>query len=74
MFHKLQFLSAYCLDLQMPRKARLERVRISKGEVIKAAVRPYVQETENGPVEVADLHLPGDGTLLAVPMKFFRFV
>ena len=73
-YHKLQFRATARFDLQVPGKARLEQLRIEKGEVLQAEVRPYVQETEAGPVEVADLHLPGDGTILTVPMKSFRFV
>jgi len=60
-------------DLQMPKKARLEQIVIKEGEIIEARVRPYVQETQDGPVEVADLDLPGDGTLLAVRMELFCF-
>jgi hypothetical protein len=74
MYHRLQFQAAYCLDLRVSGKARLEQLLIQEGEVIDAQVRPYVQETDEGPVEVADLYLPGDGALLAVPMGHFQFV
>lgn len=74
MYHRLQFQASYWLDLQMAGKSRLEQLLIREGEVIEAVVRPYVQETDDGPVEVADLHLAGDGTLLAVPMATFQFV
>jgi hypothetical protein len=74
MYHRLQFLGTNRIDLRVPGKARLEQLLIRRGEIIEAVVRPYVEETEDGPLEVADLHLPGDGTLLAVPMKCFQFV
>jgi len=73
MYHRLQFLVNHQFDLQMPKKARLEQIVIKEGEIIEARVRPYVQETQDGPVEVADLDLPGDGTLLAVRMELFCF-
>ncbi|OAI45073.1 hypothetical protein AYO44_13195 [Planctomycetaceae bacterium SCGC AG-212-F19] len=73
MYHRLQFLVNHQLDLQMPKKARLEQLIVKQGEIIEARVRPYVQETQEGPVEMADLELPGDGTLLAVRMELFCF-
>jgi hypothetical protein len=73
MYHRLQFLVNHQFDLQMPKKARLEQIVVKEGEIIEARVRPYVQETQDGPVEVADLDLPGDGTLLAVRMELFCF-
>ena len=74
MYHRLRFLATYQLDLRMPGKARMEQLLIRERDIIEAQVKPYVQETADGPVEVADLHLPGDGTLVAVPMGCFQFV
>jgi hypothetical protein len=74
MYHQIQFRASYQVDLQVPDKPRLERLLIKQGEVIEAQVRPYVVETSDGPMEVADLQLAGDGTLLAVPMEYFCFV
>jgi hypothetical protein len=74
MYHRLQFRATYRLDLQVPGKARLEQVLIRKGEIIEAEVQPCVEHTDDGPVEVANLHLAGDGTLLAVPMDYFQFM
>ena len=73
MYHRLEFLASYQLDLHLPGKPRLEQLVIRQGEIISAQVQPFVQETEDGPVEMANLHLPGDGTLLSVPMASFRF-
>lgn len=73
MTHQLKFRGDYRLDLQVPGKSRLEQVAVQQGDVIEAQVRPYVQEGDNGPVEVADLQLDGDGALIGVPMGCFRF-
>ncbi len=72
MNHRLLFRGDYELDLQVPGKARLEKVKVRAGEVIAAKVRPYIAETPDGPVEIADLQLAG-GTLLAVRMECFAF-
>lgn len=74
MTHRLEFLSTHQLDLQLRGKPRLEQLLIKKGEVLEANVRPYVCEGADGPMEVADLELPYDGTLLTVPMSSFRFL
>ncbi len=71
MYHRLHFRGNHQVDLHIPGKARLERVLIKQDTVIEAVVRPFVHETEKGPVEVADLYLPGDGVLRAVCMKYF---
>jgi hypothetical protein len=74
MYHKLRFRDHYEIDLQVPGKGRLEQLVVQKNEVIEAQVQPLIVETEQGPVEAAHLHLPGDGTLLFVPMECFEFI
>jgi hypothetical protein len=73
MYHRLKFLANYRLDLLMPGQTRLEQLMIRESEVIEAQVRPHVQETQDGPVEVADLYMPQEGTLIDVPMACFQF-
>ena len=72
MHHRLLFRGDYELDLQVPGKTRLEKIMMRDGEVVEASVRPRVQESKDGPVEVADLQL-GGGTLLGVRMECFQF-
>jgi hypothetical protein len=74
MLHHLLFRADCRLDLQAHGRQRLERVRVRAGEVIEAKVRPYIHETEDGPVEMADLHLGDEAVLLGVPMARFQFV
>lgn len=74
MFHTIQFCTPFVADLQISPKQRLERLRIRPGTSFQAIVRPYVIETDVGPVEVADLVLDDGTVALAVPFKRFRFV
>ncbi len=73
MFHTLLFRVRYLSDLQRRGKARLERVQLEAGSLVRARVRPGVKETPRGPVEVADLDCDGD-VLLGVPFAAFQFV
>lgn len=74
MYHKVRFRASRELDMQIRGRPRLEQVKVRKGDVIEAHVRPYIQETDAGPVETADLMLGDEGTLVGVPMEWFRFV
>jgi hypothetical protein len=74
MLHQLRFRADCQIDYQGQPKARLERVKVRTGEVIEARVRPYVEETAEGPVEFADLQLGSNCTFLAVRMEHFQFV
>jgi hypothetical protein len=73
MTYHLRFRDTCRVDLQIRGKPRLERVKIRSGEVIEAHVRPFVQETDNGPIEMADLFLGAEGVLRGVPMACFQF-
>ncbi len=73
MFHSLRFRVPYVSDLQHSGMARLERVQVEAGFVLRARVRPWVKQTPRGPVELADLDSDGD-VLLAVPFAVFQFV
>lgn len=73
MYHKLRFHVDYNADLYMKGKSRLEQVIFRAGEIVEAQVRPFIIETDEGPVETADLFLAGDGTLLEVRMEYFSF-
>jgi hypothetical protein len=80
MFHRLQIRENLLADLRVPGKPRLEQLMLRAGETIEAQVRSYVRETDEGPVECADLFLNADlfltsgETLLDVRMEFFRFI
>jgi hypothetical protein len=73
-YHTIQFAVEYEATLEVSRKLPLERVRIHKGDRVDAQLRPHVVETDDGPVEVADLFF-ADGTATRnVPFGSFAFV
>jgi hypothetical protein len=74
MFHLIEFSRPIALDLDVSPKLRLERLRVLEGMRVYALPRPYVVETDQGPVEVADLYFE-DGTVTrGVRCEHFRFV
>ncbi len=74
MYHTLEVAVAFTAELQTSPQHWLERPRIHRGTRLRAQLRPHVEETVAGPVEVADLYLD-DGTVLrAVPYAYFAFV
>jgi hypothetical protein len=73
-FHTIQFAAEFvALPEIAPRHRRL-RALIRKGDRLKAQVRPYVVETQRGPVEVADLFFEDGTAARRVPFRCFRFV
>jgi hypothetical protein len=74
MYHTLEVAVTFMADLQTSPQHWLERPLVRGGTRLRAQVRPHVEETAAGPVEVADLYLD-DGTVLhAVPFAYFAFV
>jgi hypothetical protein len=74
MYHTLEALIEFTVDLEISPLQRLERLCLHEGTRVRAQIRPYVVETEDGPVEVADLYFE-DGTVTRrVPFSRFRFV
>lgn len=73
MFHTIKFISDRTVDLEVSPKHHLERVRIRKGDRLQAQIKPYVVETEDGPVEVADLFFADGTTTRMVPFSSFSF-
>jgi hypothetical protein len=47
---------------------------IRPGTCLQAQIKPYVVETENGPVEVADLFFADGTSAHRVPFEAFSFV
>jgi hypothetical protein len=73
-YHTIRFGVEFRADLEVSPKQPLERVRVRTGDRLRAQVKPYVVETEDGRVEVADLFF-GDGTAMRrVPFAYFAFV
>jgi hypothetical protein len=74
MRHTIEFATDLLVDLEVTPKNRLERLLVREGTRVRAQLKPYVVEAEDGPVEVADL-LFADGTAIrSVRFEQFRFV
>jgi hypothetical protein len=74
MFHAIEATAAFTVDrVRSPKKSK-ERLEIPKGTRLRAQIRAHVAETEDGPVEVADLLFEDGAALCGVPYAYFRFV
>jgi hypothetical protein len=74
MFHTIEFAHEFEVDLEVSPKHRLERMLIYKGIRLQAQIKPYVVETEDGPVEMADLVFTDGTTTRMMPFESFSFV
>jgi hypothetical protein len=74
MYHTLEFAVECTTDLEISPKHYLERLLIQAGRQIRAQIKPYVVETEDSIVEVADLFFEDGTTTRQVPFHYFRFV
>lgn len=73
MFHTIKFTGDLTVDLEVTPKHPLERLRIRKGDRLQAQIKPYVIESEDGPVEVADLFFADGTTTRRVRFEAFSF-
>jgi hypothetical protein len=74
MYHTIEFTDKFSGDLEISCKHRLERIVLPSGTRVRAQIRPYVRETIDGPVEVADLFFE-DGTVTrGVPFASFSLL
>ena len=74
MYHTIEFRLPGLAELEMPASARPVQVFIEKGTRVRARIRPYVMESDEGPVEVADLYSDDGAVARAVRFAAFRFV
>ncbi len=74
MYHTIEFAEAFVADLEISRRQPLERVLIRKGARVQAQVKPYVIETGDGLVEVADLFFENGTATRMVPFAYFAFL
>jgi hypothetical protein len=74
MYHTIEFTAQITVDLEISAKQWRERVMIELGTHMQAQLKPYVVESEDGPVEVADLFFEDGTTTRQVPFAFFSFV
>jgi hypothetical protein len=74
MYHTIEFTGDLAVDLEVSPKHPLERLRLCRGTRLQAQVKPYVVETGDGPVEVADLFFADGTATRRVPFGSFSFV
>jgi hypothetical protein len=74
MYHTIEFADELVFDLEISPKHWLERMVVRKGTRLQAQIKPYVVETEDGPVEVADLFFADGTTTRMVAFESFSFV
>jgi hypothetical protein len=74
MFHCIEFHVAALVDLKTSPGNWLEQLLILQGTGLQAQVKPYVVETDQGPVEVADLFFADGTATRGLPFAFFSFV
>jgi hypothetical protein len=74
MYHTLEFAYEYLGSLEVSRKQPLDRVLLRAGDRVRAALKPYVVETDDGLIEVADLFFEDGTATRGVPFACFAFV
>ena len=74
MYHTIEFGEDLIVGLEISARHWLERIRIRHGTRLRAEIKPYVVETEDGAVEVADLFFSDGTTTRMVPFRLFSFV
>jgi hypothetical protein len=74
MYHTIKFRIPGLAELERPGSDRLTKVYIDKGTQVRAQIKPYVVESDRGPIEVADLFSEDGSVLRSVRFASFRFV
>ena len=74
MVHAIEFRWVVLADVDRPEYAYPQRVVIKEGTRLFAHIKPYVAQSPDGPVEVADLHLDDGSVARAVRFAAFRFL
>jgi hypothetical protein len=74
MYYRIEFCTAFTVDLVVAARQQCERVRIHQGMRAYASVCPYVVETPGGPVEAADLVFEDGSVARGVRYGQFRFM
>ena len=74
MYHNIEFRFSALAELETPGRPHLEQLLIKHGTRLTAGIKPYVVETNRGPVEVADLILEDGSVARGVRFASFRFI
>ena len=74
MYHTIEFAKELTVDLEISPRHWLELLLIRRSTRLQAQIKPYVVETEDGLVEVADLFFADGTTTRRLPSASFSFV
>jgi hypothetical protein len=74
MVHAIEFRWVILGEVERPEYAYPQQVVIKEGTRLQAQIKPYVAQSPDGPVEVADLHLDDGSVVRAVRFAAFRFL
>jgi hypothetical protein len=74
MYHTIEFRVPGLAELEVRGSDRLTQVYIDRGTRVRAQIKPYVVESNEGPIEVADLFSEDGSAARAVRFAFFRFL
>jgi hypothetical protein len=74
MYHTIRFVDDLLVQFVCPRRHRRAQLRIPKGTPVQVQIKPYVRETEEGPVEMADLFFEAGPVIHRMPWAWFAFV
>jgi len=74
MYHTIEFRLRGLAEFESPGGRHLEQIVIQQGSRFSAQTKPYVVESKQGPVEVADLLLEDGSLVRAVRMATFSFL
>jgi hypothetical protein len=73
MYHSIRFSTDLWLDLERSPKQPLERLFLRANTTRRVQLRPFVLETDEGLLEVADLFFEDGTAARAVPFASFAF-
>ena len=74
MVHAIEFRRVVLAEVDRPEYRYQQRVVIKRGTRLHARIKPYVAESPDGPVEVADLYIDDGSVARAVQFAAFRFL
>jgi len=72
--HRIEFRWLVLAELDRPEYVYPQRLVIKEGTRLTAGIKPYVTESPDGPIEVADLRFEDGSVARAVRYAAFRFL
>ena len=72
MFHSIEFRWLVLTEIDGPEYGRMQGVVINEGTRLSAKIKPYLAESPDGPIEMADLYLEDSSLIRAVRFAAFQ--